>query len=138
MILADLYYHGKKINLPKKSYLIIGGMCGIFITGVTGIMGGYLKSFNDIPSVIWYGGLSLLLYSLNIKLINNFFVKLSRISYEWYLVHILVFEIVISNRTNNYIRAIITLFISILISKIYSVILEKVSVKNQSTIINNI
>lgn len=52
MILADLYYHGKKINLPKKSYLIIGGMCGIFITGVTGIMGGYLKSFNDTPSVI--------------------------------------------------------------------------------------
>ena len=65
-------------------------------------------------------------------------MKLSRISYEWYLVHILVFDIVISNRTNNYIRAIITLFISILISKLYSVILEKVSVKNQSTIINNI
>jgi peptidoglycan/LPS O-acetylase OafA/YrhL len=92
MILAKKYFGGKK-NIPISKYavLLLSLLC-IAIYGIMGLHGGTLKLFNDIPALIGYGGFLLFIYMVNISLINRLFIKISSISYEWYLVHILVFS----------------------------------------------
>ena len=45
--------------------------------------------YNDIPSMIGYLFTLLIIYKLHIKPINGLFVLTNKISYEWYLVHML-------------------------------------------------
>ena len=61
-------------------------------TGVAGLKGGIWKLYNGIPSMIGYLFTLLIIYKLHIKLINGLFVLTNKISYEWYLVHMLVFS----------------------------------------------
>ena len=96
MVLADMYYHKKiklDLNINKFVMLLIGLVCtGIY--GYLGIVGGNFKIFNDIPALLGYGSLALFVYKLNINFLNKVFLWISKFSYEWYLLHILVFEIV--------------------------------------------
>lgn len=64
------------------------------VTGVMGTLGFPWKLYNDIPSLLGYTSLALILYKIGIKVVNRFFSYTNRFSYEWYLVHILVFQIV--------------------------------------------
>ena len=59
---------------------------------MAGLKGGIWKLYNDIPSMIGYLFTLLIIYKLHIKLINGLFVLTNKISYEWYLVHMLVFS----------------------------------------------
>lgn len=63
------------------------------LTGASGFVGGVWKSFNDIPSLAGYMSMALIVYKTGIKWVNGFFEYTNRISYEWYLVHILVFMV---------------------------------------------
>lgn len=133
MVLAEIYYFNNEIKLPKKITLILFSIIGIGITGITGVIGGALKSFNDIPSIIGYGSMALLLFSINNNFINNVFIKLSKISYEWYLTHILVFDLVfkLNFGINKYVLCFIAFTISIIISKLYNYILiNSIYIKN--------
>lgn len=56
--------------------------------------GGLLKLYNDIPSLVGYTSMLLLVYKLGIKWVNRFFCYTSKIGYEWYLVHSLTFIVV--------------------------------------------
>ena len=49
-----------------------------------------LKVFNDVPGLIGYTAFLLLL--MNVKFISKVMVKLSEISYEYFLVHTMVFQ----------------------------------------------
>lgn len=80
------------LQLPKKIILILASAVGIGIMGYTGMKGGVLKLYNDIPTLIGYLSLSLLIYSFGIKWLNRFFIYTNAFSYEWYLIHILVFS----------------------------------------------
>jgi peptidoglycan/LPS O-acetylase OafA/YrhL len=95
MVLALKYYENQNfIKIPSMLYLIIFATIGIAIVGYTGVKGGILKLYNDIPSLIGYLSLSLLIYSFKIKWISNFFIYTNKFSYEWFLVHILIFHCV--------------------------------------------
>lgn len=59
-----------------------------------GVAGLPWKLYNDIPSLIGYTSLALIIYKAGIGIINRFFCHTNRFSYEWYLVHILVFQVV--------------------------------------------
>lgn len=123
MIIANIIYVKSKIKMANKITLFLLSIIGLSITAITGLSGGVFRLFNDIPTVIGYGSLAILIYSFNNKFINNFIIKISKISYELYLVHILVFSIIFnSNITfiNKYILGIISILISILIAKIYN------------------
>lgn len=78
----------------KLWHLLIAAIVGMALTGIMGKVGGTLKLFNDIPSLVGYTSLLLILYKLNIWKINNLFSWSNRISYELYLVHSLVYTII--------------------------------------------
>ena len=66
---------------------------GLGLTGVTGFVGGFWKSYNDIPSLVGYMSMALIVYKMSINLVNRFFQYTNQVSYEWYLIHILIFSI---------------------------------------------
>ena len=64
--------------------------------GLTGLMAwnvGILKLYNDIPSLLGYLSLMLMIYKLGIGTVNRLFEWASTFSYELYLVHSLVFAV---------------------------------------------
>ena len=94
MWLASVYFeHPEKLKLPKMWILMVVMVVGLGLTGVSGFAGGIWKSYNDIPSLIGYMSMALIVYKIGIKAINGFFEYTNNVSYEWYLVHILVFSI---------------------------------------------
>ena len=94
MWLAKVYFdHPEKINIPSFGMLIVAMLVGLGLTGVAGFVGGIWKSYNDIPSLIGYMSMALIIYKIGIKWCNRFFAYTNKVSYEWYLVHILVFSI---------------------------------------------
>lgn len=128
MILAEIYNRNNTFLELSKLKLLLGSIIGLGITAITIIIGGIFKNFNDISSVAGYGFLALFVYRLNNKIINEFFVKISKISYEWYLLHILVFNIVFylfSTSSRKYFVGIIAFILSLIISKVYYMLLNK-------------
>lgn len=95
MKLAELYVkRPSSLKIPKWKYLISICILSILLTGIMGGMGFPWKLYNDIPSLIGYTFLALILYKIGIVPINRFFSYTNKFSYEWYLVHILIFQIV--------------------------------------------
>lgn len=91
--IADYLADGNDIMI-NKLVLYIFTCVGLIVFGVMSLSSGFLKTFNDIFSVIGYGGLAISIYSLGIGCVNKLGFWISKISYEWYLVHILIFNIV--------------------------------------------
>lgn len=88
MKLGELYHkHPERLKVPGFAWLLAGAVLGMALTGVMGKMGGVLKLYNDIPSLIGYLSLALTIYQLSIPFINWFFVFADSMGYEWYLVH---------------------------------------------------
>ena len=90
MFLAKHYQEDPSfIRLPGYGALVLVMILGMGITGYAGIRGGLLKLYNDLPSVLGYLSVALILYKLLFA--NKLFVALNKFSYEWYLTHILAF-----------------------------------------------
>ena len=96
MKIAELYNCKRfsSLETPKWKYLIPACVLGVVMTGVMGVAGLPWKLYNDIPSLIGYVSMALIIYKIRVLPINRFFSYTNRFSYEWYLVHILVFQIV--------------------------------------------
>ena len=94
MWLASVYFEcPEKLKLPEMWKLVVAMVVGLGLTGVSGFAGGIWKSYNDIPSLVGYMSIALIIYKIGVKPINRFFEYTNKVSYEWYLVHILVFSI---------------------------------------------
>ena len=90
-ILAEAFFNHKKIKL--NNYLLFAlSVLGIGLQALMVLYFDNLKAFNDVPALIGYSSLALLLS--NISIVKNICNKLSAFSYEYYLVHMLVFGIV--------------------------------------------
>lgn len=95
MWLANHYYrYPDRWITPRWGYVCGGIIIGMTLTGFMAWNGGILKLYNDIPSLLGYLSLLLFVYKLGMPIVNRFFCYTNRISYEWYLVHILVFAVV--------------------------------------------
>lgn len=95
MELAALYVkYPSVLDVPKWKYLIFACTAGMILTGLAGWAGFPWKLYNDIPSLMGYTSLALIIYKSGIGWINRFFSYTNKFSYEWYLVHFLVFWIV--------------------------------------------
>lgn len=99
MWLAERYFESPQIfqvrQLNGWLLLLLAGIC----MGVTGVMawnGEFLKLYNDVPSLMGYLSVALLIYKLNISVLNRFFSYTNTIGYEWYLIHSLTFTIVLA------------------------------------------
>lgn len=92
MHLAKLYYNApQKITVPSFKILIPVCVVAMALTFIMALKGGFFKLYNDIPSLAGYLFLSLILYKVSIKWVNKYFIYTNKISYEWYLIHILIF-----------------------------------------------
>lgn len=90
-MIAEYLKSGKSITI-KTQWLIVIGIIGIGIAGFAKIVGGFFTAFNDILAAFGYGAIALYLYAMGCTTINKFIFFTSKISYELYLVHILVFS----------------------------------------------
>ena len=94
MKLAEIYYNRNfpSIKIPSYRYIIPIAIIGVGLTGITGIKGGWFKIFNDVPSLMGYLSIAILAYKLLPKIFKKFIIFTNQISYEWYLVHVLIFS----------------------------------------------
>lgn len=133
MYLAKCYRMRPEIfRLPDFKVLISVCIVGIALTGFAGIKGGIWKLYNDVPSLIGYLFVLLIIYKLQIKFINAVFRFSNRISYEWYLVHMLVFGCTFYCLRKlgafDLVIAVVSLILSYLIAYLYHLALKKVGI----------
>lgn len=91
MCMAERFFHGKSFQIDRR-ILVVVAIAGIGIQTLMALYGSMWRIFNDIPAIFGYGALTLLLYSCPV--IDKVFTQFGRFSYEWYLLHILVFTCV--------------------------------------------
>lgn len=134
MYLAKCYRTNSGIfNLPSFRILVPICIIGIALTGLAGLKGGIWKLYNDIPSMIGYLFVLLIIYKLQIKPINYVFKFTNKISYEWYLVHILVFGCTFYclhkfEIFDTVTIAVVSLILSYLTAYLYHWVLKKIKV----------
>ena len=76
--------------------LILGAVGGMGLSAFMAWNGGALKLYNDIPSLLGYLSVALIIYKIGVEVVNYFFEWANGFSYELYLVHSLVYTIVAS------------------------------------------
>ena len=80
------------IMASLKIWQLLLTMCtGMGMSALMAWNGGILKLYNDIPSLIGYASMLLIVYKIGIKWVNRSFSYTSKIGYDWYLVHSLTF-----------------------------------------------
>lgn len=132
MKLAEVYYKTPEtFKIPPLKLLFVTAGIGILLTGIAGIKGGWFKVFNDIPSLVGYLSTLLITYEIFPKIWRRFIFFTNKISYEWYLVHVLVFACCAKLFPINsmLLSALISLISSYLIAYLYSRILKITHIK---------
>ena len=76
-------------QLPYWAFLLCI-VCCMPITYIMGVHGGPFKLFNDLPSMLGYAACMLLVYKVDLSMVNSFFKFTDSIGYEWFLIHGLV------------------------------------------------
>lgn len=113
MFIADYLSRGFEIKTNRiKLFLIF--VFGIGMAGIAKLVGGIMTTFNDPFAFFGYGAFALLLYSYHGKLIDYVVYAISDISFELYLIHILIFCVVKNVAGNWWIAAVISIPVSIL------------------------
>lgn len=87
-VLADMLFIEKKFKI--NNYLLLSmAILGIGIQSFLALYTDKLRTFNDVPALIGYASLALLLS--NISVIKRLCDQISVFSYEYYLIHSLIF-----------------------------------------------
>lgn len=129
--LADYYVkHGtiaKKIGVWK---VIVITIISFVIYAFMSLKGGIYKNFNDLFSVLSFGGICLILY--RIEIVKRVFLWLSKISYELYLVHIfafLTFYLLFGKYMSNWLTGFFAFVFSILLALMFNFIIRLIKKK---------
>ncbi len=129
MIIAEYLSKGNRINI-RTSIVALMAFIGTGLMGIMAIGAGWLKVFNDIPALIGYTSIALLVYILGGKASVQFGKIISKISYEWYLVHILIFKSIVqipAKGTGMLIaRGVGAFILSVIAAIIYSKLLKRI------------
>lgn len=139
MTLSDIYlFYGKKFWQQNYSILVILTVSGIFLETVLALKGGNIgRTFNDIPASIGYTSLCIIAYSICSKRllsIKNIMIYVGKVSFELYLIHIVIFILVhrvfiqFLKSSNIFISLLIYLPIALLFSWMLNLLLSTVKV----------
>lgn len=134
MWIAERIFKGR-LNLVdikeiKWWWLPVGSIGGMGLSALMAWNGGWLKLYNEIPSLIGYLSLALLVYKIGNKIVNRFFKWANSFSYELYLVHSLVFTIVayiVPERMPSLFLFTVSIFAAYLFAYIYRKFTKKIS-----------
>lgn len=118
------------IDAYKWWWLLAGAVCGMGLSALMAWNDGILKLYNDIPSLVGYLSVALLIYKISIKWVNGFFEWTNTFSYELYLVHSLVFTIFAyfaADKIQSVILLSVSFIISYLFAIVYKMLIKKIS-----------
>lgn len=126
-IIAEELYNGKTFKINNFT-LFVTSIAGIGLYSAMVLSSRVLKLFNDVPALIGYTSLALLL--MNIPIIEWLGKKLSVFSYEFFLVHVMIFSIVHhllmpASHWEQCFVALISMIIALTVGFIYNSILKK-------------
>jgi peptidoglycan/LPS O-acetylase OafA/YrhL len=132
MVIAGYYSESGKLLIDKIStpILCIITVIAFGIYSVLSLKGGLLKSFNDPFSFAAISGICIILYRL--KFLQKFIYFTSAISYEIYLIHILVYNTlftVLKSFLNQYVIAAVSLILIFILSYVYNKFCKKILFK---------
>lgn len=127
--LADIYRNHRYTYDQDRQFrrVVVITVISLIIFIIMSFSGGILKQFNDLFSVASFGGICLLLY--RIENLKKIFVKVNYFSYELYLIHILVFEIIftmLSDVFSNIVLGVLAIIVVCLLSYMYKKIVIEV------------
>jgi peptidoglycan/LPS O-acetylase OafA/YrhL len=97
MVLAEKFFvKGYEFWKMKIVYLVLLSVVGIGGYVLLAVLfGAYGRLLNDVPALIGYTCLSLLLYRCSLGFLNSFVLFAAKISYPLYLVHVLLLLLVL-------------------------------------------
>jgi len=134
MWIAERIFKGRQNLVDVKEmkwwWLLVGSIGGMGLSALMAWNGGWLKLYNDIPSLVGYLSMALLIYKIGIKFVNRFFEWANSFSYELYLVHSLVFTIVayiVAERMPSLFLFTVSIFAAYLFAYIYRKFTKKIS-----------
>lgn len=137
MIIAQRLEEGEDIECSSKSLFLIA-VVGITIAAIASLKGGVLNTFNDLFAMSGYLSLSLFIYLFQYNWIKKIFLFISSISYELYLVHVLVFKtvftVICTSEKFEYLIAVVAVGLAVMIAYIYSIFIN-IIMKNKKKII---
>lgn len=129
MLAAERLEERKDISCDRLKLSLIS-LVGICIATVAALKGGAWTTFNDIFAMFGYLALALLIYSCKIEPLHQLMIFMSEISYELYLIHILVFKVLFTltgvSGKETYLMGCVALWIVILTAYAYHTIICKV------------
>ena len=125
MTVAEHLYEGKSIEINTSVMLVMAPL-GIGVAGAAKIAGGYWTAFNDVFACFGYGAVALLLFQSSFDWLHTFINYTAKISYEIYLLHMLVFMSIRQLRGNKYLLAVVSFFICYLLADGYSKFTKKI------------
>ena len=137
MCIAEHLSSGGSIKVRRMAILIVSLVC-IAVNGIMALSADALKTFNDIFSVFGFGCLVIFIYSLGIGWFNRLMLWFSKISYEWFLVHILLITVIFEiadpqTLGSSIIAALVALPITIAAAYFYNKAISLVSGKLKKT-----
>ena len=123
MVIAHLISNDKlQYKLKNWHFLLLAGIClpvYAFLALKAGSIG---KVFNDIPALIGYLAIAVFIFKLRIIPLNKFMLYTSRISYSFFLIHILINTLIINiSYSANLPVNLLTILLSFLISYVFSI-----------------
>ena len=80
-----------EITIPIRA-LLLTAAAGLALQAGMSRLGGWAAVFNDLPGFFGYGAAVLLLYEYGGRILRPAFLWVDSVSYEWFLLHILVFS----------------------------------------------
>lgn len=116
----------------KWWWLLVGTIGGMGLSAIMAWNGGWLKLYNDIPSLFGYLSMALLIYKIGVKWLNVFFEWANGFSYELYLVHSLVFVVIVyilKGITPLYIEMVMSMTVAYIMGYCYSSLLKVIRLK---------
>lgn len=128
MVLAYLFQNNElKYKFKLYQYFLIGIMA-TSLFGILALKGGSVgELFNDIPALVGFSSLAILVYYLKITYINKFFIFTGNISFSVYLSHILVLKTISFFLIDIPISIYVILIISLITCYVFSIYYQKVT-----------
>ena len=132
MWIAKRIYEGRDKMVEMKEmkwrWLLLGAIGGMGLSAFMAWNGGLLKLYNDIPSLIGYLSVALLIYKVGIKVVNRFFEWANCFSYELYLIHSLVYAIVaymVAGKMPLYLMLVVSFIAAYVVAYVYRLLTKR-------------
>lgn len=136
MWIAERIHEGKSkmvdVRKMKWLWLLLGAVGGMGLSAIMAWNGGWLKLYNDIPSLLGYLSVALLIYKFDIRWFNRFFEWANGFSYELYLIHSLVFAVIAYSLKGNvplYLEILLCFIVAYIAGYCYSFLLKIIRIK---------